>query len=163
MSIHDETWDKCSYCGKTVKTWHGSYHESRACLIYGEWSDYNNKLERIINMENVKIDSPKTKPVTTLYDKDYLYIEPENVNWKLMAERLWGLLDDIDTAFDHYKPTMSDRFVNYVHKKCIERQDYLESPDGHTLRAKEIPVVEDLDPMCKWFKDAWTIEKNNKR
>jgi hypothetical protein len=77
----------------------------------------------------------------------------------LIARRLWELLDDIDTAFDHYKPDMKDPFVNYVDHKCRERYDYMDS-DGYNLKPKiDLPVEEDLDPMCKWFKDAWRIEK----
>ena len=85
------------------------------------------------------------------------------INYKLIAERLWGILDDIDTAFDHYKPDMKDRFVNYVNEKSKERSSYANSLDGQTLTFnKDIPVLEDLDPMCGWFKDAWRIEKELK-
>lgn len=84
----------------------------------------------------------------------------DDINYKLIAQRLWCILDDIDTAFDHYKPDMKDKFVNYVSHKCRERGEYANSLDGYTLTFNEdIPVIEDLDPMCKWFKDAWKIEK----
>jgi hypothetical protein len=79
-----------------------------------------------------------------------------------MAERLWGILDDMDTAFDHYKPNMSDKFVNYIDKKCRQRQEYMVSLDGQTLTPLEIPIIEDLDPMTRWFSDAWKIEKDSK-
>ena len=85
-----------------------------------------------------------------------------DINYKLTAERLWSILDDIDTAFDHYKPDMKDRFVNYVYEKCRERGLYANSKDGQTLTfVKEIPVINGADPMCRWFRDAWTIEKKN--
>lgn len=84
-------------------------------------------------------------------------------NYKLIAERLWGILDDIDTAFDHYKPDMKDKFVNYVNKKCQDRFDYGVSEDGYVLTwNNNIPIIEDLDPMTRWFKDAWHIEKEAK-
>lgn len=84
------------------------------------------------------------------------------INYKLIAKRLWSILDDIDTAFDHYKPNMKDRFVNYVSEKCRERGLYANSLDGQTLTfTKDIPVIEQCDPMCAWFKDAWRIEKNS--
>lgn len=87
----------------------------------------------------------------------------EEINYKLISQRLWGILDDISTAFDHYKPDMKDKFVNYVNKKCEERSDYANSFDGQTLTfIQEIPIIEDLDPLCKWFKDAWNIEKDLK-
>lgn len=87
-----------------------------------------------------------------------------DANYKLIAERLWSILDDIDTAFDHYKPDMTDKFVNYINHKCSERGLYANSYDGQNLQfVKDIPIVEDLDPMCKWFKDAWAIEKDNKQ
>lgn len=92
-------------------------------------------------------------------DFKYKFMKNREVNWELMAKRLWELLDDIDTAFDHYKPEMKNSFVNYVNHKSRERYDYMESNDGQTLQPKEIPTVEDLDPMCKWFKGAWKIEK----
>lgn len=84
----------------------------------------------------------------------------ENINWKLVATRLWGILDDIDTGFDHYKPNMNEKFVKYVSAKVLERQKYMQSKDGQTLEFVGIPIIEDLDPMCKWFKDAWQIEKD---
>lgn len=87
----------------------------------------------------------------------------KEINYKLIAKRLWDLLDDIDTAFDHYKPNMSDKFVHYVNCKVRERGLYANSPDGQTLTFnKEIPILEENDPMVKWFKDAWRIEKDKK-
>lgn len=84
----------------------------------------------------------------------------EELNYKLIAERLWSILDDISCAFDHYKPDMNNNFVNYVSKKCEEKGWYANSLDGQNLTfKKEIPIIDNLDPMCKWFKDAWNIEK----
>jgi hypothetical protein len=87
------------------------------------------------------------------------------IDYRIIAHRLWELLDDIDTAFDHYKPDMKDKFVNYVQHKCVERQIYGSSKDCYTLEfvsKDEIPILDKLDPMCRWFKDAWIIEKDNK-
>ena len=85
----------------------------------------------------------------------------EEINYKLIAERLWSILDDIDTAFDHYKPDTKDKFVNYVNEKCQDRFGYGFSEDGYVLTwNNNVPVIEDLDPMCRWFKDAWRIEKD---
>lgn len=87
-------------------------------------------------------------------------MKDQELNYKLIAERLWNLLDDIDTAFDHYKPNMDDRFVHYVDCKIRERGLYANSIDGQTLQFnKEIPILENDSPMVKWFKDAWKIEK----
>jgi hypothetical protein len=85
------------------------------------------------------------------------------INYKLIAERLWGILDDIDCSVDHYKPALDDKFVNYVSEKIKERGWYANSLDGQTLTfEKDIPIIDNLDPMCKWFKDAWRIEKDPK-
>ena len=87
----------------------------------------------------------------------------EEINYKLIAERLWSILDDIDTAFDHYKPDMKDNFVNYVNEKCQDRFSYGFPEDGYVSTFtwnNNVPVIEDLDPMCRWFKDAWRIEKD---
>jgi hypothetical protein len=87
----------------------------------------------------------------------------EDINYKLIAERLWSILDDISSGFDHYKPDMQNKFVHYVLKKVEQRGLYANSYDGLTLTfEKDIPVEENLDPMCKWFKEAWKIEKENK-
>ena len=51
------------------------------------------------------------------------------------AKALWGLLDDIDTASDMFKPRDENSykaFYNYAMKKQAERHKYLES-DGYTL------------------------------
>jgi len=86
----------------------------------------------------------------------------KEINYKLIANRLWDILDDIDTSFDHYKPNMNDRFVNYVNSKVRERGDYANSIDGQTLVFNsDIPVLENDDPMVKWFKDKSMIESQN--
>lgn len=33
MSIHDETWGKCHFCGKTIKSWDGNKHVDGKCII----------------------------------------------------------------------------------------------------------------------------------
>lgn len=53
-----------------------------------------------------------------------------------IAEKLWQLLDDIDTATDMFKPNNNDPFVKYVYKKVSERFDHLSS-DGYNLYTKE--------------------------
>jgi hypothetical protein len=64
----------------------------------------------------------------------------DEINYKLIAKRLWDILDDISCGFDHYKPDMRDKFVNYVSKKIEERNLYANSPDGQTLTfQKDIP------------------------
>lgn len=52
--------------------------------------------------------------------------------YKAEAERLFALLDDIDTAEDTFKPLV-DRFFNYVHKKHKERFSGPISTDGFVL------------------------------
>lgn len=53
-----------------------------------------------------------------------------------IAEKLWNLLDDIDTATDMFKPNNNDPFTKYIYKKVAERFKYLTS-DGHNLYTKE--------------------------
>lgn len=43
MSVHDETWDKCSHCGKTQKTWEGDFHKHKHCLNFNSWHEFNEK------------------------------------------------------------------------------------------------------------------------
>ena len=56
-----------------------------------------------------------------------------------VAESLWSLLDDIDTASDVFKPstlTSYIRFYEYVMKKAAKRFDYLKS-DGYKIYTLE--------------------------
>jgi hypothetical protein len=46
-------------------------------------------------------------------------------------QALWDLLDDIDTAFDGYRPEM-EAFERYVEKKVNARHQILHS-DGYKL------------------------------
>jgi hypothetical protein len=55
----------------------------------------------------------------------------EAEEWKSVAEKLWGLLDDIDTASDMFKPEMQ-AYEKYVCAKAEERHKLLSS-DGYTL------------------------------
>ena len=50
-------------------------------------------------------------------------------------EKLWQLLDDIDTASDMFKPEQTG-FYKYVMAKAEERHKYLVS-DGYTLRCRD--------------------------
>lgn len=54
---------------------------------------------------------------------------------QIVAEKLWSLLDDIDTASDMFKPSDEDsyrRFYEYTMNKILLRGKQLES-DGHIL------------------------------
>ena len=55
-----------------------------------------------------------------------------------VTEKLYALLDDIDTASDMFKPTDEKSykaFYEYVMKKCEERSKWIES-DGYDLYVK---------------------------
>jgi hypothetical protein len=51
--------------------------------------------------------------------------------WRTKAHHLWGLLDDISTYFDMFKPQM-EAFERKVLGKCERRHEELES-DGYEL------------------------------
>jgi hypothetical protein len=53
------------------------------------------------------------------------------MNWEEIAKALWGLLDDIDTLSDMYKPGKTPYF-EAVAERTARRFDYLES-DGYGL------------------------------
>ncbi len=53
-------------------------------------------------------------------------------NWEAIARALWGLLDDIDTAGDMFKPERQAH-ERYVQAKANKRNDYMHSPDGYAL------------------------------
>ena len=58
-------------------------------------------------------------------------VEGDCDTWKAIAEALWGLLDDVDTAGDMFKPPINN-FFKYVIRKSEERHKYLHS-DGYEL------------------------------
>ena len=67
------------------------------------------------------------------------------IDWKTKAENLWGILDDIDTASDMFKPSDEKSykaFFDYTMKKCSERGKYMNSLDGQTLTAVEQEVFD---------------------
>lgn len=67
------------------------------------------------------------------------------INWKEKTEKLWQLLDDIDTASDMIKPNNEisyKDFYDYVMKKCAERNNYMNSLDGQTLTAHEQEIYD---------------------
>lgn len=62
------------------------------------------------------------------------------IDWCDKAEKLWQLLDDIDTASDMFKPhdeKSYKQFFDYTMKKCRERGKYINSLDGYTLTSVE--------------------------
>ena len=58
-------------------------------------------------------------------------IEGDVAVWKSIAEKLWALLDDVDTAGDMFKPPING-FFKYVVRKAEQRHRYLRS-DGYSL------------------------------
>jgi len=58
-------------------------------------------------------------------------LEQQLKDCKEVAEKLWDLLDDIDTAEDMFKPPINSHF-KYVHNKHRERFKYIDT-DGYKL------------------------------
>jgi len=54
-------------------------------------------------------------------------------------KRLWGLLDDISTAGDAFKPREEQPYFNYVNDKCEDRHGMLKS-DGFDLFIGDIRI-----------------------
>lgn len=61
--------------------------------------------------------------------------------WHQEIRRLFGLLDDIDTAEDAYKPEQTEWF-KYVHQQQRKRFDGITSTDGYTISIDDSPAVE---------------------
>jgi len=62
-----------------------------------------------------------------------------SISFREMAEKLWDLLDDIDTASDMFKPQdekSAMAFYKYAMLKQAERHKYLKS-DGYKLYTNE--------------------------
>jgi len=83
--------------------------------------------------------------------------EMEELSDREIADKLWCILDDIDSASDMFKPSDKnpgsyERFYNYVMKKHRKRFDYLAS-DGYDLytksewREKNINTIVDDEPI----------------
>jgi hypothetical protein len=148
MSVEDETCDRptCDYCSCIISYGDYSAHRGGKCIL-------DKKIAKSLDGKKLSVVVAKT-------------VDDILPDYKLIAERLWMILDDIDTASDHYKPNNNDKYVQYIYAKVKEKNDYMYSPDGYKLEAIpkcKIPVIEDLDPMTRWFKDAWKIEKENSK
>ena len=73
-----------------------------------------------------------------------------------IAEKLWDLLDDIDTASDMFKPEKTP-FYDHIMKKVYERKKYLISPDGQKL------IRSDTTNIDNEIKKDMESEKNENR
>jgi hypothetical protein len=63
------------------------------------------------------------------------WLKMENIDYKLTAEKLWNLLDDIDTAEDIAKD--DDKLFRQLARKAYKRRLlYAESEDGYGLTFK---------------------------
>ncbi len=62
-----------------------------------------------------------------------VYIDDEMTlqKWKNIAEQLWELLDDVDTALDAFKQD-KEQFCDYTIKKIAARFKLMGS-DGHNI------------------------------
>lgn len=56
---------------------------------------------------------------------------------------LWGLLDDISTAGDAFKPEHT-AYYNYVNRKCDERSAVANSFDGYSITIKSVETKGDI-------------------
>lgn len=83
-------------------------------------------------------------------------VEKQNgeYTWEQIAEGLWKLLDDIDTASDMFKPEKNN-FYKYAMKKCEERSKYGHSPDGYELRFNTRTAPIDVEVIINEFKALW--------
>ena len=70
---------------------------------------------------------------------------------------LWDLLDDIDTAFDAFRPHM-EQFEHFVQSKVDERNKWLTS-GGYELSepkgAENLKI--DIADFCAWLNEAKAI------
>ena len=74
-------------------------------------------------------DSPEA--IALQSNQEIVEIPATLEQWKAKAEALWGLLDDISTCGDMYKPEHTKYFIA-VERKCNQRGKYLTS-DGYRI------------------------------
>ncbi len=87
--------------------------------------------------------NPKARDDKWLVNEKYLKenyeldTRPDDAKW-MIAEKLWDLLDNIDTASDMFKPSRTngyssfENFYNYAMKES-EKRHLLMKSDGYTL------------------------------
>ena len=72
------------------------------------------------------------------------------MDYKEIAEKLWDILDNIDTASDMFKPCENNgiksynNFYEYAMKQTVERHKLLKS-DGYKLYSNEEFAKLDMD------------------
>lgn len=70
------------------------------------------------------------------------------------TEKLWTLLDDIDTASDMFKPSKTNginsynNFYEYSMGKVEQRHKVLKSLDGQTLKVSNSSIQSKISPIC---------------
>lgn len=92
------------------------------------------------------------------------------MDYKEIAEKLWSLLDDIDTASDMFKPCESNginsfgNFYKYAMKKAMERHNLMKS-DGYDIYSIEefdkLPRDKDGHLLPKEFDGERPLMKHN--
>lgn len=83
---------------------------------------------------------------------------------RVIAESLWSLLDDIDTASDIFKPIDAEgyeAFYRYAMKQSEKRFKFLES-DGYNIFTKNEMKQINLNNKLKKCKAACEIKKTEK-
>jgi len=81
---------------------------------------------------------------------------------RVIAEELWSLLDDIDTASDIFKPDDEksyEAFYRYAMKKSTDRFKHLES-DGYKIFTHEEMKQVNLNNKLKKCKSCELITPN---
>lgn len=81
--------------------------------------------------------------------------------WETVAKGLYKILDDIDTASDHYRPEKS-MYTHYVMEKVREKSNYMWS-DGYDIFPRDSFPIRQIvtnDPMVDYFTDCKKIEES---
>jgi hypothetical protein len=128
----------------------------------GEWSFGNNTpdIDHSTYTRHEVIDI--IKALQKAHTDDILELQTSPViDWEFIARGLYQILDDIDTASDHYKPEKS-MYTHYVMEKVREKSNYMWS-DGYDIFPRDSFPIRQIvtnDPMVDYFTDCWEIESS---
>ena len=146
--------------GDPREGWHNNLiHPSGECS-HGNDYEVSNSTVKMTDIDILIADDAGMVCAGKTVDAVKWVIEQKNM-WKDISYGLYKILDDIDTASDHYKPEKS-KYSHYVTEKVMEKGKYMWSDGYNVFPRDSFPVesTEKADPATEYFKDCAKIEKS---
>lgn len=152
-------------CSNPRCQWHAKPFEDTSIKWPSEeYMDANGKSVRILQeppkrfYADMRPEERLVVPASYAMEAKAEQFDAEDIDWRHVAEKLWGIIDDIDAYSDVTKGNYN-AFYSMVMKRQADRAKWMFSPDGYSLvpGPAAIETIEDDEESYEADMDDLTI------